>query len=185
MTVQRRLVLPGELLADGDYVAGKNAYKQGNRVYASVVGLSNVDGKTVSVVALKGCYVPAVGDLVIGEVVDIRLSGWIVDINSPYAAVLPASEAFGKSFNSKKDEMTDFLDIGDIIVAKVAVFDRTRDAVLTIRGGGLGKVSEGHIVKITPTKVPRVIGRKGSMVSLLQRETGCNITVGQNGLILV
>ncbi len=185
LVARRQLVLPGELLADGDYSVGRNAYKEGGKVYASVVGLSNVEARTVSVVALKGCYIPMVGDLVIGKVIDLRLSGWVMDINSPYTAVLSTSEAFGRAFNSRKDEMTDFLDIGDLVVAKVAAFDRTRDAALTIRGSGLGKISEGHIVKITPTKIPRVIGRRGSMVSLLQRETGCQVTVGQNGLILV
>ena len=108
-----------------------------------------------------------------------------MDINAPYAAILPTSEAFGRMFNSRRDEMTDFLDVGDLVVAKVVAFDRTRDPVLTIRESGLGKISEGHIVKITPTKIPRVIGHRGSMIGLLQRETGCHITIGQNGLILV
>lgn len=182
---RRQLVMPGELLAEGDYSAGKNTYREGSKVYASLVGLSNAAGRTVYVVALRGCYMPVPGDLVIGKVIDLRLGGWVMDVNAPYTAVLPTSEAFGRTFNSRKDEMTDFLDIGDLAVAKVVVFDRTRDAVLTIRESGLGKISDGHIVKITPTKIPRVIGRRGSMVGLLQRETGCHITIGQNGLILV
>jgi len=43
----------------------------------------------------------------------------------------------------------------------------------------------GQLVEITATKIPRVIGRKGSMVSMIKRETGCQITIGQNGLILI
>jgi exosome complex component RRP4 len=38
---------------------------------------------------------------------------------------------------------------------------------------------------MTPSKIPRLIGRKGSMINLLTRETSCHITVGQNGLILI
>jgi exosome complex component RRP4 len=57
--------------------------------------------------------------------------------------------------------------------------------VRTIRESGLGKVSQGHLVKINPTKVPRLIGHKGSMIYVIKRETGCNITVGQNGWVLV
>jgi len=182
---RRQLVMPGELLAEGDYSAGKNTYREGNRFYASLVGLSNVAGRTIYVVALRGCYMPVPGDIAIGKVIDLRLGGWIMDINAPYAAILPTSEAFGRMFNSRKDEMTDFLDVGDLVVAKVVAFDRTRDPVLTIRESGLGKISEGHIVKINPTKIPRVIGRRGSMIGLLQKETGCHITIGQNGLILV
>jgi len=182
---RRQLVMPGELLAEGDYSAGKNTYREGNKVYASLVGLNNVAGRTIYVVAFRGCYMSVPGDLVIGKVVDLRLGGWIVDINSPYPAILPTSEAFGRIFNSRKDEMTDFLDVGDLVVAKVIAFDRTRDPVLTIRESGLGKISEGHIMKIMPTKIPRVIGHRGSMIGLLQKETGCHITIGQNGLILV
>ena len=38
---------------------------------------------------------------------------------------------------------------------------------------------------MTPTKIPRVIGRKGSMISMIKQETGCQIILGLNGVILV
>jgi len=46
-------------------------------------------------------------------------------------------------------------------------------------------VTRGRIVRITPSKVPRLIGRKGSMISMLKRETGCHIIIGMNGVVLV
>jgi exosome complex component RRP4 len=128
---------------------------------------------------------PIVGDLVIGMVIDMKLSGWIIDIKAPYNAMLFTSDAFGRSYDARKNEMSDFLKIGDLIIAQVNVVDRTRDPILTIRDKGLGKVNRGHIIKITSTKIPRLIGRKGSMVNMLKRETGCQITIGQNGLVLV
>jgi len=177
--------LPGDILAEDDFNPGENTYREGGKIYASLTGLANIAGKNVYVVALKGFYMPIVGDLVIGKVIDLRLGGWLVDINSPYTAILPTSEAFDRSFNSRRDEMSNFLDVGDLVVVKVIAFDRTRDPQLTIRESGLGKVSKGHIVRVTPTKIPRVIGRKGSMINLLTRGTNTRITVGQNGLILV
>jgi len=182
---RRQLVMPGDILADGDFNPGQNTYREGSKVYASLIGLANIAGKNVYVVALKGFYMPVVEDLVIGKVIDLRLSGWVVDINAPYAAVLPTSEAFGRSFNSRREEMTSYIDVGDLVVAKVIAFDRTRDPVLTTKDGGLGKVSRGRLVRVTPTKIPRVIGRKGSMINLLTRGTDTRITVGQNGVILV
>jgi len=182
---RRELVTPGELLAEGDYNAGRNTYREGDKIYSSLLGLVGQAGKNVYVVALKGGYIPAVGDLVIGKIVDTRLNGWIVDISAPYPAMLFASDALGRSFNSRRDNMLDFLDIGDLVLAKVYAFDRTRDPVLTIKENGLGKVTQGHIIKIMPTKIPRVIGKKGSMINMLKRETECHITIGQNGLILV
>lgn len=182
---KRQLVMPGDILAEGDFNPGGNTYREGGKIYSSLTGLANIAGKNVYVVALKGFYMPIVGDLVIGKVIDLRLGGWILDINAPYVAVLPTSEAFDRSFNSRRDEMASYLDVGDLIVAKVIAFDRTRDPQLTIKETGLGKVSRGRLVRITPTKIPRVIGRKGSMINLLTRETNTRITVGQNGLILV
>ena len=49
----------------------------------------------------------------------------------------------------------------------------------------LGKLEDGLIVEINSNRVPRVIGKEGSMISLIKNETGCRITVGQNGLIWI
>ena len=182
---RRQLVTPGDLLAEGDFNAGENTYEDDKRIFASMIGLANFVGKNAYVVALKGCYIPTVGDLVVGKVVETRLGAWIVDINAPYVGVLFTSEAFGRSFNSKRDEMTGLLDIGDLVAAKVISFDRTKDPALTIREPGLGKVVRGHGIKISPTKVPRLIGRKGSMINMLKKETNCQIMIGQNGYVLV
>jgi exosome complex component RRP4 len=48
---------------------------------------------------------------------------------------------------------------------------------------GLGKLDDGMIMEINSNRVPRVIGKEGSMISLIKNETGCRITVGQNGVI--
>ena len=56
---------------------------------------------------------------------------------------------------------------------------------MSIKSRGLGKIDDGMIVKVNPNKVPRVIGKEGSMVNLIKEETKCNITVGQNGLIWI
>jgi len=133
---KRALVTPGDLLAEGDYVAGENTYKEDDKIYATRIGLFNYDNRKVHVVALKAFYIPSPGDLVIGKVVDIGLKGWTVDIN-------------------------------------------------TVKDAGLGKIREGRIIKVTPTKIPRVIGKKGSMINLIKRQTGCQIVIGQNGVILV
>jgi exosome complex component RRP4 len=178
-------VTPGDLLAEGDYVAGNNTYKHDSKIYASRLGLVEYKGKNVQVVALNNFYVPSVGDLVIGKIVEVNLHGWTVDINSPYSAILKASEAFNKQFRPQKDELSEFLDINDLILAKVIAFDRARDPSLTIREPELGKISYGQIVKVSPAKIPRIIGRKGSMITMLKKETNCSITVGQNGLILI
>jgi len=180
----KQLVTPGDLLAEGDYSVGSNTYKDGNKIYASRLGLVQFEEKTVSVVALNAFYFPSVGDLVIGKIVEVNINGWTVDIDAPYQASLPASDVLNR-FKPQRDDLSRIFDVGDLILAKIVNFDRSRDPLLTVRDSGLGKISRGQIVKITPTKIPRVIGRKGSMISMLKMETGCKIIVGQNGLVLV
>jgi len=181
----RQLVTPGDLIAEGEYIAGENTYREGNKIYASRTGLVEYENKKVNVVALRAFYIPRVDDIVIGTIVEVGFSGWIVDINSPYQAVLRASNVLSRPFKPQKDDLSQVLDVGDLVVAKIVAYDRTHDPQLTVGEPGLGKITRGEIVKITPTKIPRVIGRKGSMISMIKQETGCQIILGLNGVILI
>ncbi|MGQ9640689.1 MAG: exosome complex RNA-binding protein Rrp4 [Candidatus Bathycorpusculaceae bacterium] len=182
---RRQLATPGDLIAEDDYITGENTYKEDNKIYASRIGLVEYENKKINVVALRAFYIPRVGDTVIGTVVEVGFNGWIVDINSPYPALLRASDVLGRPFRPQKDELSQVLDVGDLIVAKIVAYDRTHDPQLTVGEPGLGKITRGEIVKITPTKIPRVIGRKGSMISMIKQETGCQIILGLNGIVLI
>jgi exosome complex component RRP4 len=182
---KKQLVAPGEVLAEGSYFPGENTYREGNKVYASRIGLAELVANKLIVVPLKGCYTPRVDDFVIGRVVDIAMSGWNVDISSPYPALLPLSETPASRAMAARKDLTRIFNVGDLVMAEVIAFDRTRDPLLTVRGRGLGKVSSGRVVHVSPAKIPRLIGRKGSMISLLKKATSCEIIVGQNGTVLV
>lgn len=181
----RQIVIPGQFLAEGTYKNGENTYRDGNGVYASQIGFVNLGRKPISVRSIKGRYLPKAGDPVIGVVVELNLSGWLLNINAPYTALLFASEALNTPFNPKRDELSKIFDIGDVLLAKVLLFNRTRDPILTVKEPGLGKINRGRIFELTPTKIPRLIGRKGSMINLIKQKTSCSIVVGQNGLILI
>jgi exosome complex component RRP4 len=182
---KKQLVIPGDLLAEGEYFAGDNTYKEENKIYASRIGLADCTNKKVNIVALKAFYFPQVGDIIIGTVKEVGFSGWTVKIESPYIAILRASDVLSRSFKPQSDELSQVLTVGDLIVAKIASFDRYHDPQLTVGEPGLGKITRGQIMNITPTKIPRVIGRKGSMITNIKNETGCQIILGKNGVILV
>jgi len=182
---RRQLVTPGDLLAENNYLAGENTFKEDGKIYATRVGLVDYEDKKVSVVALKAFYVPMIGDTVIGKVVEVSLGGWMIDIKAPYLAMLRASDVLERSFRPQKDDLTSIFDVGDLVIAKIVASDRTRDPLLTVREPGLGRISRGQITEITPSKIPRLIGKKGSMITMIKKETGCQILIGQNGLILV
>jgi exosome complex component RRP4 len=182
---KKQLVTPGELLAEGEYLAGENTYLEGNKVYAQRIGLADAENKKVNVVALRAFYVPKPGDIVIGTVIEVGFNGWTVDIKSPYTALLRASDVLSRPFKPQNDELSQVLNAGDLIVAKIASYDRAHDPQLTVAEPGLGKITRGQIMRVTPTKIPRVIGKKGSMISQIKAATGCQIILGVNGVVLV
>ena len=181
----KQLVTPGELLAEGEYQPGENTYTEAGKIYASRIGLVDLDNKKVNVVALRAFYVPKMGDIVIGSVLEVGFNGWTVDIKAPYSAMLRASDVLSRPFKPQNDELSQVLDAGDLIVAKIASYDRAHDPQLTVGEPGLGKITRGQLMRVTPTKIPRVIGRKGSMISMIKQETNCQIILGMNGVILV
>lgn len=182
---RKQLVTPGDLLAEGKYVAGENTYKEENKVYASRLGLVEYEDRKINVIALRAFYTPKVGDTVIGTIAEVGFNGWMVDINSPYLALLRASDVLSRPFQPQKDDLFEVLDEGDLVIAKIVAYDRAHNPKLTVGEPGLGRITRGQVVKITPTKIPRVIGRKGSMISMIKEETGCHMILGHNGVVLI
>ena len=180
----RDLVIPGDVLYEGRIRTGDNTCRAEGKVCATRIGLVNYGHGSVSVIALEAGYNPLVGDLVVGEVIDIDLGHWIVDIDASADAVLNVPDAIDAPFRPDI-VMPDILDVGDTIVAKIVDLDRRRTPILSILGRGLGKMEEGLIIRITPSKIPRLIGKKGSMVNMILKETGCMAVIGQNGRVLV
>jgi len=176
------IVIPGETIVSGsEYLPGDYTIREDDDIVAVRFGLATITGRLVKVIPLSGVYMPRKGNSVIGKVIDITFNGWIIDICSPYLAFLPISEVT-KYIN--KNDLTEFLDIGDMIVANVLAV-KHRGVDLTLKGRGLGKLEDGMIIRINSHKVPRVIGRGGSMINLIKKETLCSIIVGQNGLVWI
>ncbi|MBQ9026249.1 MAG: exosome complex protein Rrp4 [Methanobrevibacter sp.] len=177
----KNLVIPGQILADDDYYPGRGTFKEDGKICSSLIGLVSLRNKKIRVIPLKSKYVPKKGDVVIGKINDVRFSMWDVDINSPYSGILPAFEVFGRD----KKELNKVYDVGDVLFLRVIDVDEVKKAKLGLKGRGLGKFKGGIIVDISPTKVPRLIGKKGSMINMIKNKTNCKIVVGQNGLVWV
>lgn len=175
------LVIPGEVLADDDFYSGRGTFKENGKICSSLMGLVSLRNKKIRVIPLKSKYVPKKGDVVIGKVNDVRFSMWDIDINSPYSGILPAFEVFGR----EKKELNRVFDVGDVLFLRVVEVDEVKKAKLGLKGRGMGKFRGGIIVDIAPTKVPRLIGKKGSMINMIKDKTQCKIVVGQNGLVWV
>ncbi|MGQ9478429.1 MAG: exosome complex RNA-binding protein Rrp4 [Thermoproteota archaeon] len=183
---QRPIVVPGEYVGDAKlHIPGVNVLKVSDRMLATAVGLVRTEGKRLDVIALKSFYQPRIRDLVVGIIKEPVMVGWTVDINSPFLAFLPASEYAEKRIRFSRDSMSKIMEAGTVIIGLVKDASIFSSPVITLRGRGLGVVQDGTLLSITASKVPRLIGKKGSMLSLIERETGVRLTVGQNGRVIV
>lgn len=178
----REIVVPGELLDGHGKKAGPGTYVEGGRIYASQLGIKTVRPDEISVVPLSGQYVPVRGDLVIGKIVGLGPSNWLVDINSPYPAPLHVTEV---PWRVEFGETSKFMTVGDVVLLEVIGVDELQRIQVTMKDRGFRKLSGGVVVEISYSKVPRVIGKNGSMIQMLKNMTGCRIYVGQNGRIWI
>lgn len=180
----RDVVVPGEVLAVGmDFLPTTGTFREGDKIIASHFGLVNISGRLIKLVPLTGKYVPKRGDTVIGKVVDMGFSGWYVDIGSAYEASLSIRDI--SEFVERGADLTQYHNFGDIIAAEVTRVTRSKAIDLTMKGPGFRKLRGGRLIKVTPTKVPRIIGKQGSMVSMIKEKTNCRIMVGQNGMVWI
>ena len=182
---KKRHVIPGEVIVSGSYRAEQNTVMDGNKIIATTIGLSDIHDGSVRVIPLTGGYYPKDDDVVIGKIISHSAMSWEVDINSCYSGMLPASDVFGRDFSSHSDDLTSKLGKGDLIVTRIVNSDKTRDPLLTISGRELGKIDSGELVYISPSKVARLIGKRGSMIQMIESGTNAQITIGQNGLIVI
>ena len=179
---ERKLVIPGETIVSGDdYLPGDFTRKDGADVVASRYGLAEISGRVVKIIPISGVFEPRRGNTVIGRVDDINFSGWMMDIGGPYSSFLPLAEC--PRFINRND-IADFAGIGDVMSMKIWSVKKG-GADLTLKSRGLGKLEGGRLIKINPHKVPRIIGKEGSMINLIKDATQTEITVGQNGYIWI
>ncbi|MEW6222068.1 MAG: exosome complex RNA-binding protein Rrp4 [Candidatus Hadarchaeota archaeon] len=186
MHVQNReMVVPGQLVAEGQFILRGGVYREGDAVYSAVVGLTDFREKELRVIPLQGKYMPARGDVVVGIVVDMYMSGWTLDINSPYSGNLFAADFVGRKVDLSREDISKYLTVNDVAFLRVRDVDEDLDVMLEAGEPGLGKVTQGKLVEISPTKIPRVLGKKGSMLKILREVGNCKIIVGQNGRIII
>jgi len=182
---EREIVIPGEILAQGmDFLPGENTYRENDNIYAKALGLVYVSGRVIKITSLSGPYVPMVGDRIIGKVIDITMTGWRIDTGTAYSGLLNVKDATTR-FIKKGEDLSKIIAIGDYVIVMITQVTSQRLIDLAMREPGLKKITGGRIMKINSHKVPRIIGKQASMVNLLREKTGCEITVGQNGLVWV
>ena len=181
----KSISVPGETLATGmDVLPGAGTYREGDKIVANRLGLVAVDGRTIKLIPLSGRYIPKTGDTVICKVIDVGFNGWRLDTNSAYSSMLSMKDATS-DFIARGANLTQYYDLGDYIVCKIVNVTSQKLIDVSMKGPGLRKLKGGRIIEVDSNKVPRIIGKQGSMVMMIKDATKCNIVVGQNGLIWI
>ena len=178
---QNQSVLPGDVIATGDSRPDQNVILDGDKLISTAVGFSETKDNFVSVIPVTGFYTPNPDDLVISKIISHNALSWEVDINSYYPGILLASDIFGKDYSPSRDDLSLKLNIGDIVLARVANMG-SRDPLITIAGENLGQIDSGELVKISSAIIPQLTN---SIIQIIEEHTNANITVGQNGLVVL
>lgn len=163
--MDKQIVLPGDKIADGK-INAPHTYFDGASTYAAVIGTKGENGRYTP---LEGKYKPSVGDVVIGIVVDMRHAGYEIDLNLPQGGFIPSRDV----------RLT--LQLGDFVICRVKSVNEVGDVDL----GEVRRLPKGKIIEFPSVKIPRLIGKKSSMISLLKKYTGGDIMVGNNGLVWI
>jgi len=179
----RDVVFPSQFLGDvNQYKAGQGTFVENGKIYAERIGIQSIRNGVITVTPLKGNYEPHAGDVVIGIVEEVSTSTWLVDINAIYPALLHVNEV---PWRVEFGDTARYLNYGDAVMAKVLSSNEPDRLQITLKDRGLYKINGGAIIEVEPTKVPRVIGKNGSMITTLKKFTNSRIFVGKNGRIWV
>ena len=181
----REIVVPGEEIAKGmDFLPSHGTYRLNDSIYAKKLGIIRVDGKVIKLTPLTGAYMPKANDVVVGQITEILSSGWFVNFGSPYRGMMPIREA-SADFIERGTNLARYFDIGDIVALKITNVTPQKMVDLSAKGPGLRRLRQGRIIKVCSNKVPRIIGKQGSMITLIKEHTKTQIVVGQNGTVWI
>ena len=179
----RQIVIPGQILGDiPAFKPGRGTFVENKKIYAERLGVLIIQDNFINIIPLKGRYEPIVGDFVIGVVEEASTSNWMVDINAPYPALLHVHEV---PWEIEFADTEKYLNTGDAILAKILSVDESKKLQITLNDRNLFKLKGGHIIEFEPSIYRRIMGKKYSMIEIIQKYTRCRIKVGKNGRIWI
>jgi len=182
----REIAVPGEFIDEKKgRKLGVGVYAEDDKIFAKVLGIAFIETNEINIIPMSGVYIPRINDRVVGIIEEVQISGWLVNVNSPYISYLPVSDGVDEFVDTNRMDISRFFDVGDVIYCKVSKVTRDKTVRVSMRSLGARKLYGGTMLKVKPTKVPRIIGKGGSMINMIKNKTGCSIYVGKNGVIWI
>ncbi|KAK6500336.1 exosome non-catalytic core subunit rrp4 [Arthrobotrys musiformis] len=189
------IVTPGEVVTDDpQWMRGHGTYlspaTSGQSIISSLAGTISKTNKLLSIRALKFRYIPEIGDLVVGRILEVQTKRWRVDIAAPHSATLLLSSINLPGGILRKRTSTDELQIrtffseGDLLVAEVQTLSNDGLASLHTRSLKYGKLRNGVFMTIDAGMVRRM---KSHVLTLPTSNGGGDVDIylGVNGYIYI
>ncbi|EGX45116.1 hypothetical protein AOL_s00173g217 [Orbilia oligospora ATCC 24927] len=192
------IVTPGEVVTEdpqwmrghGTYLSQPLAPGGSQSIVSSLAGTISKTNKLLSIRALKFRYVPEIGDLVVGRILEVQTKRWRVDIAAPHSATLLLSSINLPGGILRKRTSTDELQIrtffseGDLLVAEVQTLSNDGLASLHTRSLKYGKLRNGVFMTIDAGMVRRM---KSHVLTMNTSNGGgeVDIYLGVNGYIYI
>ncbi len=164
---QKKIVIPGDLVTEERKMIGQHVFVENGKVYADALGITYPESSTAYVVPLHGKYFPVRDDLIVGIISGETFNSYIVDINSIYHSFI------------SKDDVRYELRRGSVISAIIRDVNEINEAGLE----DIRVFYGGEVIEVSPAKVPRIIGKNGSMLKVLMDGSDSNLIVGRNGWV--
>jgi len=175
-------VVPGDLVAKGNYRIYSNVIKTDSEFYSIFVGSAEVAGGKVRVTRLSGPYIPKIGDQIIGMITDVQPLAATVDINSYINGFIMANSFYKKRIDPSKRDLSEKVRIGDLLNARVSRIERGRDVSLSLEQKW--RVDGDAIFYISPAKAAYLLKSKSNIINKIKAFTGAGIVMGINGVIV-
>ncbi|KAI7970574.1 hypothetical protein EIK77_004600 [Talaromyces pinophilus] len=153
-------VVPGETVTnDPQWMRGHGTFTTpfSTSIIATVAGTVSKTNKLLSVHPLRARYMPEIGDLVVGRIVEVQARRWKVDIAAPLLAQLPLSAInlpggiLRRRTSADELQMRNFFVEGDLVVAEVQSVHQDGSATLHTRSLSYGKLRNGVFMAVTGT----------------------------------
>ncbi|KAK7522015.1 hypothetical protein IWZ03DRAFT_107664 [Phyllosticta citriasiana] len=155
---RRDIVTPGEVVTDDpQWMRGHGTYvpEGSTEILSTVAGTVLKTNKLLSITPLRARYLPEIGDLIVGRIVEVQSRRWRVDIAAPQLAGLPLSAINLPGGILRKRTAVDELNIrtffteGDLLVAEVQSIHGDGTASLHTRSLKYGKLRNGYFLSVS------------------------------------
>ena len=201
----KSIVIPGETVTDDpQWMRGHGTYtspasnvnsEAATTIISSLAGTLTRTNKLLSIAPLRSRYIPEIGDLVIGRIVEVQTRRWKVDLSAPLLAHLPLSAINLPGGILRKRTSTDELAIrsffreGELVVAEVQSIFQDGAASLHTRSLKYGKLRNGVFLSVSGQG-----GRSGGVVrarrqvwtvNTANRGGEVDVVLGVNGYIWI